>query len=244
MRNMPRTLVQDRGRSRLDAYLQDPVDVCLPAHLAARSHLPSEDSHPPSVSSEHFHHAGTPPLTIATSKDRGTSLLLQGSNATSNDSLPGLASESDESEYTESVASSMGVRELNRRQRFLDWDGSVQLQSSRSLPQLECPFRFLSCHVEFNAGSYDNWYRHGLTHFQDVEPPRVNQCCFCDKEFTASTGSISWQKRSKHVAMHHLLGHSLAHARADFKLYEHLWCNHVLSTVGYRELMVSGARGL
>ena len=165
-------------------------------------------------------------------------MLLQNSSATSCDSLPGLSFASTE-RSAQSVASSEGERNLDQRLKILAIapGGTSVLPRARSV-FLECPFSFLSCNQRFQ--SCGDWYRHGLTHFDDIEPPNRNKCCFCDAEFCASTGKESWRQRSEHVAMHHRLGHSLAHARFDLDLYHYLWRQNLVSTAD----LVSGSRGL
>ena len=214
-----------RGRSRLEDYLNDHNDLSLPAHLAARSRLPCTESGPSNGKEKLFHPSGT-------------SMLLENSSATSCNSLPGLSFAS--TQYSaQSIASSEGKGFLDQRLRLLDVIPSGTSVLPRARPVfLECPFSFLSCHQRFH--SYGDWYRHGITHFRGIEPPQRNKCCFCDLEFYASTGKESWRQRSEHIALHHQLGHSLAHARVDLNLYQYLWRENLVSTAD----LVSGSRGL
>ena len=39
-----------------------------------------------------------------------------------------------------------------------------------------------------------------------------------------------------HVARHHEIGHSLSHARPDFRLFDYLWENHLIDEEDYREI--------
>lgn len=213
-----------RYPSRLNAYLDDLNDSPLPAHLAARSRLPKI-------------HTGSSNPNNFSSPTPGTSLLLQNSTATSYGSLPGLYSPITD-HAAQSVTSSEGIRDLHQRLRLLDIlpDGCCVLPRPHPM-LLECPFNFLSCYEQFD--SYADWYRHSLTHFNSVGPPRCNKCCFCDASFGATTGEECWHQRLEHVAMHHQLGHSLAHARFDFVLHRHLRRNRLVSTVDF----VSRSRG-
>ena len=213
-----------RGRSRLEEYLNDPNDLVLPAHLARHSRLP-----------------GTTPCPLHEDDwiRQGTSMLLQNSSATSYNSLPGLSSLASTETPAGSAASSVGGWCLDQRLKLLDITdgGAAVLPRARSI-LLECPFGFLACSQRFQ--SYEDWYTHSLTHFGGIDPPHHNQCCFCDKKFYASRGKESWRQRSEHVAMHHQMGHSLAHARVDFNLYQYLWRERLVSSAD----LVSGLRGL
>ena len=213
-----------RERSRLEDYLDDLNDSPLPAHLAARSRLPK--THGCSLKSN------DQPICCS-----GTSMLLQNSNATSYNSLPGLTSAPTE-DNASSTATLEGKRHLDSRLKLMDIiTGGISVLPRARPVLLECPFNFLSCYERFE--SYASWHRHSLTHFSGVEPPHRNKCCFCDAKFSAGTGEESWQQRLEHVAMHHRLGHSLAHARIDFDLYKYLWGKQLVSTAD----LVSGSRG-
>ena len=112
-------------------------------------------------------------------------------------------------------------------------------------PVLQCPFRFLDC--TFDYSRFEDWFQHSLVHFQTnysyperpiapVTPPTKNRCCFCEVTFYSPDGMQSWYERMRHVAQHHQFGHTLKHARPDFKLFDYFWENHLIDETEYREI--------
>ena len=144
--------------------------------------------------------------------------------------------------------SSMGIRQLARSARTLGMgpdevlvaDGRPPVQ-----PVFQCPFRLLGCLLDYS--DVEAWLWHSLEHFltgpsrlaqgrATVMPPRSNRCCFCPKTFVLSSGFRSWRARMDHVALHHEIGASLAHARPDFQLFDYLWGSYLINEDTYREL--------
>ena len=168
-----------------------------------------------------------------------------GTAATPMGSLPGLSS-SGTSGSPESIATSMGTRDIERRQRVLrpDWsqDGALIIdpQTVAASP-LGCPFHsILGCRWEFDNGHESVWIDHSLSHFKrngkEVEPPKTNKCCFCDKEILKSTGTESWKAKMNHIRQdHHMNGHRMATARPDFELARYLWGAKIIDDVTFRD---------
>jgi hypothetical protein len=103
-------------------------------------------------------------------------------------------------------------------------------------PIFECSFDFLSCTCVF----YDEleWREHCLAHFRLMEPPRSVQCPLCDRfRGVFKDGVTAWYARQTHMANeHHRKGDTLANARPDFKLMEHLWRKRLISDSQYQAL--------
>ena len=83
--------------------------------------------------------------------------------------------------------------------------------------ELECPFNQLACSQTFTDSQ--EWITHSLTHFGVAEPPTINRCTFCDKQFYSTDAAQSWTERMNHVALHHRLGYKLSGARWDNTVY-------------------------
>ena len=221
--------LRNRSQNRaLQSWVDDQSDPHLPRVLATRSSLPHNRQ-------VEVHGRQTPQP-----RSQATSMLMSASSeGTRHNSLPALTIAT--SRTTSSVASSIGVRQLENQQRMLDLaDGDVlvvpPLQEQRIL---ECPFNVVYyCLMTF--ANEEDWIKHSLTHFCKketvVEPPTSNACCFCDKVFNSPRPCQSWAERMRHVCLHHCLGHRLAHARPDFALYKYLFNNHLISDGDYREL--------
>ncbi|MCJ1338583.1 hypothetical protein MMC09_003872 [Bachmanniomyces sp. S44760] len=209
----------EQVRSPLQDYIQDrESDSHLPRQLATQSTLQVPVVHQSQV---------------LRGKRRGsqtTSLLLSG-----DESLAALTSSPTE---TSSLGppSSFGERDLNRRLRRLEsrTDGVLVLPSAAHTPILECPFHFLYCVLSFT--SFGEWFAHSLTHFRHIDPPRTTQCCMCEQRFQSSDGKRSWYRRLEHTLLHHQCGHTLASARPEFELYEHLWTNSLIGRADYKAL--------
>lgn len=107
---------------------------------------------------------------------------------------------------------------------------------------LECPFDFLLCFMTFSG--LGDWISHSLTHFGNVEPPRLNVCCFCGAFFEPSTGLRSWTDHMKHVASHHALGERRASARPSLDLFRYLWEHRLITDAEYRTLVEKYGRPL
>ena len=157
-----------------------------------------------------------------------------------NESLAGLTT-STSTRSTRSITTFIGARALGRG-RLLepDVEGALQVVPSRNGSILECPFNFLECFLIFP--SHNDWLEHSLTHFRDIPPPTTNKCAFCEQEFTATTGRKSWEDRMDHVALHHQLGHKLAHSRNDLALIRYLWNHRIMADAEYRELVCQSGR--
>ena len=140
-----------------------------------------------------------------------------------------------------SASSAMGGRALGSG-RILTPDGYGALQVPPLSPTVvfECPFQFNRCLLTFN--NFHDWFDHSLTHFGRYDPPTKNKCCFCDRKFNAVDGMTSWNERMNEIALHHRLGHKLAHAQPDFELFKYLWDKKLIDDAHYKSLM--GAKGL
>lgn len=216
---------RDRPHSVIQSYLDDTSDSALPRRLAEQSRLPNSDSY-----RTHDYH-GRPKGSI------GTSMLLSGSDHTRTSTSEDLAALTRTSSltYSESESSSIGIRQLGS-QRILSQgpDGELVVPPVTRTPILECPFNLLFCFMAFS--SLDEWINHSLSHFQNINPSTSNVCCFCEAIFRNQNGKSSWKERMHHVAMHHHLGHKLAHAQPDFQLFQYLWQNRLITSADYREL--------
>ena len=147
----------------------------------------------------------------------------------------------------ESIASSMGGKELDRTQRLLkpDWNqGGILIAEPQGFgtPILECTLAtILDCRLEFDMNHQDSWIKHSLTHFKSIHgdkvpPPITNKCCFCDKIVRGNTGEESWEIKLKHIRdAHHVNGHRMAAARPDFELVRYLWGAEVIDNVKFRD---------
>ncbi|MCJ1389591.1 hypothetical protein MMC18_002448 [Xylographa bjoerkii] len=162
-------------------------------------------------------------------------MLLSG-----NSSLAALTTASSAS-TAPSVSSSLGERYLGPA-RVLEHDhqGALHIAPLRHHVVFECPFNFLYCLMTF--ASFSEWLAHSLTHFKKITPPEKNECCFCDEKFEKSDGMRSWRDKMEHTALHHQLGHKLAHARPDFALYKFLWNKRIIEPGEYKELIGGHSR--
>ena len=220
-------------RPPLQDWLED-IEDSIQHRLASDFKLPLSDQY--RVPSYH----GTAPSAARTSQFGNG-----GTGVTSMGSLPGLAS-SGTSGYPESLASSTGARDIEHRQRLLIPDGNqggalTAVPRAVAVGPLECPFKtIVGCRKEFDIDHESQWITHSLSHFKkngkDVEPPKTNKCCFCDKEILKSTGKESWTVRLKHIRLaHHINGRRMAAARPDFELVRYLWGAHVIDRAVFRD---------
>lgn len=210
----------------IQTFLEDRTgDPGLQRRLAAQSRLPNSNLH-----EAHDYH-GLPKDSI------GTSMLLSGSDHTRTSTSLDLVALTRTSSLSnsESVPSSMGARQLANA-RILDQGpgGELLIPPLRTPQILECPFNLLFCFMAFS--SLDEWINHSLSHFKNISPSTSNVCCFCEAIFRRPTGISSWKERMHHVALHHKLGHKLAHAQPDFELFTYLWSNKLISDADYRDL--------
>lgn len=216
---------------------QDPRTIQLAAE---------QSTIPGAIARQPGHPYGRPPQSIR------TSLLPAGSDFTDDGSLAGLTNASS-SGAPESVSSSQGHRSIVRSARLLAPDGNGTLWATRlpafrdaqqDPPVLQCPFPFLHCTRHYAMENMDDWFEHSLSHFirrvgrhtVPIVPPTSTTCCFCEMVFEDPDGLACWMERMRHVAWHHHAGHSLAHARPDFKLFRFLWENRIIDNAEYREL--------
>lgn len=214
-------------RPSIQTYLNNTEDSRLPQQLAQRSTLPSvvrcltHDSHG------------------SASRSDGTSLLLSGGDHTRDSATQDLAALTRASSLNSSasIATSMAVRYLDTVPILeQDQSGALVAGPNRRPRILECPFNLLYCLEDFAASNYREWILHSLTHFGNVNPPRLNKCCFCEVVFASHDGVQSWHERMDHVSLHHRHGHALACARPDFQLYTYLWNNRVINDAEYRDI--------
>ena len=219
----------------LNSYLRDQNDSRIPQYQATNSKLPGSDLY------RNPNYRGNVPSTNQGSSqypNGGTGHLTRGSVPT----LSSLGS----SGPNESIATSMGTRELYQRQNLLTSDASQggALTVDRPLlgtPCLECPMRtILGCRAEFAMTHEQAWVDHSISHFhvsgRVVNPPKTNKCCFCDKQFHEETGNLSWAARMTHIGVHHQRGARMATARPDFELTSYLWGAGVIDQERYRDL--------
>lgn len=214
-------------RPAIQTYLSNTEDSRLPQQLARQSTLPGVIRH-----RAHDYHG--PP-----SRGNGTSLLLSGGDHTRDSGTQDLAALTRASSLrsSESTPTSMGVRYLDGISLLeQDQSGALVVGPNRRLRVLECPFNLLFCFKDFADTNYTEWVLHSLTHFDNVDPPKLNKCCFCEAVFESDDGVLSWQDRMNHVFLHHRLGHSLSCARPDFQLYTYLWNKHVITDAVYRDI--------
>lgn len=203
----------------IQTFLNDRTsDSGLQRSIAAQSVLPG------------YGYRGLPKVT-------GTSMLLSGGDHTRTSTFQDLAalSQSLSTRSTESESSSLGIRQLSNLGILdVEPDGTLVLPPLQTRGNLECPFNFLSCILEFD--DFDEWVTHSLTHFKDIGPSTSNKCCFCEEIFRMPGKLTCWRERMKHVAVHHRFGYKLAHARPDFELYAYLWSNRLISDAEYHDL--------
>ena len=215
----------------MESYLGDVnSDPILLRLQASQSRLPNNDLY--RVQGYH-----------GTSRDEPrTSMMLSGSDHTrdsQSQDLPAFTSASSRS--LASTPSSVGGRQIER-QRLLEAGSEevLNIPGLRNPRILECPFNFLDCILTFSDEV--EWIQHSLEHFHPIGPSTSNACCFCDAAFHHPEGRQSWLKRMQHVALHHVLSHKLAHARPDFKLFEYLWSNKLISNAVYKDLKGNSQR--
>lgn len=196
---------------------------------------------PGASDNEHAEHGRTP------SSVGGTSQCFEGgTEVTTHGSLPGLA-RSDKSGPVESVATSMGMRELDQRQRLLIADTNqgnaltADVNIADATP-LECPLKTIfGCRLVFDVDHEGAWINHSFAHFKaldgrTVQPPQTNKCCFCDVIISRETGEDSWIAKLEHIRMaHHFFGHRMAAARPDFELVRYLWGANAIDNTTMRD---------
>ena len=217
--------------------IQDYLDHTQDPHLSRRLAEDSRLSHP-SVNHHHSRSGVSRP-------SNGTSMLLASGSqtreslATSQD-LAALSSGASSRTGYNYPTTSLGERELGYQQRLESpIEGApVEIPAVMRLPLLECPFNVIKrCLKKFC--DFDQWYEHSLEHFDFLEPPRENQCCFsytCPAQFQGPTGRDSWRQRMIHVSGHHRNGSRLATAQPDFKLIQFMYNNELIEIVEYRDL--------
>lgn len=199
----------------ISTYLEDRTGSRLPRRLATQS------THPPLN------------LDLTPRPAVGTSMLLSGGS-----SLAALKSAANASSAL-SVSSAMGERAFGPpRILEVDCHGALQVPHKHP-PVFECPFYFLSCHLTFST--FSEWFIHSLHHFRGINPPNINNCCFCEQTFQDDNGIKSWKAKMEHLALHFQLGHKIPHVRPDFMLYEYLWKNRLVDNTLYKSLV--GDRG-
>lgn len=208
-------MLRDPGERQdfpISTYLESRDDSRLPRHIATQSRLPQQYTYP---------NVNRPAA--------GTSMLVSGAN-----SLAALTNASSAS-TTPSVSSSLGGRQLETS-RLLEPDhqNALQVAPLRHPVIFECPFNFLYCLLSFT--NFNEWFAHSVTHFRGIAPPNSNKCCFCDKTFKENPGQHCWKEKLCHTALHHQLGHKLAHARPDFELHRYLWIKRLIDTAEYKAL--------
>ena len=162
----------------------------------------------------------------------GTSILQNGMSrrgASSHGSLAAMTYGSSSRGSGPSISSSLGARNVDQR---LFQDGVNLPTQSETI--YECPFDRLDCRLTFS--SFKAWHTHSLTHFDGIEPPTTNSCCFCEAKFKAKDGYDSWRQRMDHVELHHRNRHRLRSSRCDMELYRHLWKHRRLSDIDFKEL--------
>ena len=211
---------QGQVHSAIQAYLDDENDSRLPAHLATQSMPPNAHSY------TRGSYYGVP------HPGNGTSMLLSG-----DDSLAALSTVSSATTL-ESASTSSGERRLGKARLLVESenDGILLVPPSNQLQApLECPFNFPFCRRTYST--IDEWFKHSVSHFGNIDPPNNCSCCFCDAEFRGENGLQSWAERMGHVAYHHQLGCRLAHARPDFALNRYLWRNFLINDATYRDMM-------
>lgn len=214
-------------RPSIQTYLNNTEDSRLPQQLAQQSTLPS------------IVRCRTRGSNDPTSRSNGTSLLLSGSDHTRDSATQDLAALTRASSLksSASIPTSMAARYLDTVPLLeQDQNGALVAGPNRRPRILECPFNLLYCLEDFADSNYREWILHSLTHFGQVNPPRLNRCCFCEAVFESHDGVRSWHERMDHVFLHHRLGHSLSCARPDFQLYTYLWNNRVISDADYRDI--------
>ena len=210
----------------MQGFLDDRGDSRLTQRIAGNSYLSPPLAHQRTGNNMHF------------VSSVHTSMLLAGSDET-NHSLAALTNASTMAS-TRSVSSSVGARQLDQSQRTLDQEHDALVIAPLRGPRvLECPFNFVMCFLTFS--NMEDWINHSLRHFcirsgRVVGPPTYNTCCFCDDDFQCDDAHASWKLRMHHVAIHHQLGHRLAHARPDFVFFRYLWEKRLMSDKEYREL--------
>ena len=176
---------------------------------------------------------GTPPSAAPTSQlgNGGTGVTVMGS----------LPDRSSSGKF--GIAKSMAAREVKRKRGLLTTDGNqggalTAVRRAVAIEPLLCPFKtILGCRKEFDIDHEGQWVTHSLSHFKkngkDVEPPKTNKCCFCDKEILKSTGKESWIESLKYIRLaHHIHGHWMA---ADFELVRYLWGARVIDGAVFRD---------
>ena len=207
----------------LEKYLREQSDPRLPQRLASRSTLPNNNLY----RTQGYH--GAP-----RDSNRTSMMMSDHTRDSLSQELATLTTGSTRSS-SESVPSSVGERGTEPH-RLLEF-GQGNVLEIRRLPAqsiLECPFNFLDCLMTFS--SFEDWFEHSLEHFGNVGPSISNNCCFCDETFKCPNGMQSWWERMQHTALHHQLGHRIAHARPSFQLYEYLWRQELISTADYKDL--------
>lgn len=228
-----------RPPAALITYLQNRDDAKIHQCLARQSILPGLEQY----QDPEYH--GHDPSSVGTSK------WPDGTAITSDGSLPCLT-HSAASSTVESVASSMGHREMQREIRVLAHDANT---GGALVPEpfpphmviLECPYDFLGCRQQFSGRHAEEWLVHSLTHLTpdgedagSAQLPDVGHCRMCDQTFHGSHEGDSWMYLMIHTKFdHHDLGHRLAHARPASHLIEHLWTKKLITRPQYRTLVPS-----
>ena len=176
------------------------------------------------------------PEDSASSRKKFHGHWIRGSSRLQSEQVSADPSPADKSEWTEITPDLVSPTDNSPAQgeKFPE-DSLLKLPLFRDPKILECPFNFIDCPLTFSDAM--EWIQHSVTHFHSIDPPTSNSCCFCDETFHHPEGRQSWTKRMQHVALHHVVRHKLADARPDFKLYEYLWSNRLISNAVYKGLM-------
>ena len=234
---MPDTSTVNNPQSHpsLETWLGSSDDSRLHQYIASVATLPGSGQY------RDAEYRGTPPSVVETSQ-----YFVGGTEVTTNDSIPGL-SHSAMSGPTESVATSMGARDLDQRQRLLIPDGNqggaltADPQTLNAMP-LECPFKIIfGCRLIFSLNHEEPWINHSFAHFKtingrQIQPPKTNKCCFCDLAIQKETGVRSWTTRLEHIReVHYLNGFRMAAARPDFELVRYLWGGNAIDRDAFRD---------
>ena len=144
-----------------------------------------------------------------------------------------------------------GLCDLGAGARMSEYEPDSDARSSgspeRLAPWFECSFYFLPC--RFTTHDEAEWRKHCLEHFHGHEPPHALTCPLCDHisfevwglptaDGSRANGWHVWTARQDHVAAtHHRFGQTLRAARPDFRLFEYLWRERLISDQDYGELI-------
>lgn len=221
--------------SAINSYLVEDEDLMLLLRLAPRYNRPVSKTY------DALEYYGD------NLSESGTSKMVFGSDFTDRSSLPYLERSRDSSEAS-SLRYDGRVAPILTRGKVPDQDvvkkpaNLPPLHGTEESHVLECPFNFIQCYEKFSPSNEREWIKHSLDHFvihgkrsEMIDPPKTNQCCFCDVTFQDPSGVTSWRDRMQHVKLHQ---HPLAAASHDRALINYLWQQGVLSPAQYSEARV------